>query len=238
MRMCSLTIVRYPAWAVPFAIFSMALFRLPLWLNRRISFWKLMGCGRNGTFDIRPDWRQWALMAVHREPVDAGQWTEGFYGKFIPGFWRFFRAEIYSILLTPIEGHGTWDGGDPFGSLAARAEYEGPVAVLTRATIRLSKLGFFWKHVAPVASQMASAKGFITSVGIGEVPWVKQATFSVWASKEDMKQFAYGMKEHQEVIRLTRKQQWYSEDMFVRFRVAGTSGTLRGTDPIRGKLYL
>jgi hypothetical protein len=80
---------------------------------------------------------------------------------------------------------------------------------------------------------MAGAPGFITSVGIGEIPWVKQATFSVWQSKEQMQQFAYGRKEHSDVIKTTRRDKWYSEDMFVRFSIVSTQGTLRGVDPIQ-----
>ena len=84
-----------------------------------------------------------------------------------------------------------------------------------------------------VASQMNSAPGFITSVGIGEVPWIKQATFSIWESKEQMKQFAYKMQEHAEVIRKTRKENWYSEDMFVRFKILASYGSLQGHDPLK-----
>jgi len=94
---------------------------------------------------------------------------------------------------------------------------------------------YFWNHVAPVASQVKAAKGFIFSVGIGEVPWVKQATFSVWESLDDMKAFAYGLKEHSEVIRKTRKEDWYSEDMFVRFLIIDAFGSLRGVNPLISK---
>jgi hypothetical protein len=80
---------------------------------------------------------------------------------------------------------------------------------------------------------MQTAEGFITSVGIGEIPWIKQATFSVWQSKESMKAFAYGMKEHAEVIKKTRQQQWYSEDMFVRFIITGSVGSIRGQNPLK-----
>ncbi len=65
---------------------------------------------------------------------------------------------------------------------------------------------------------MASAPGFQTSFGIGEVPWIKQATFSIWSSKADMKAFAYQMHEHATVIAKTRKEKWYSEDLFMRFK--------------------
>ena len=108
---------------------------------------------------------------------------------------------------------------------------------MTRATIRISRLGYFggtW----PGGSTDVGAPGFITSFGMGEVPWIKQATFSIWRSKQDMKNFAYGMKEHQEVIRLTRQQQWYSEDMFVRFQITDCIGSLNGREPVPENLYL
>ncbi len=140
------------------------------------------------------------------------------------------------MLLKPIEGHGTWDGKEAFGLLAKQTEHEGLTAVLTRATIRLSKLKNFWKNVDSVAMQMTGAKGFITSFGIGEVPWIKQATFSIWQSKADMKYFAYKMQEHAEVIRKTRKENWYSEDMFVRFIPIASTGSINGTNPLKGIL--
>ena len=110
------------------------------------------------------------------------------------------------------------------------------IGILTRATIRISKLNSFWKNVDSVANQMGSADGFITSLGIGEVPFIKQATFSIWESKMHMKQFAYQMQEHTEVIRKTRKEDWYSEDMFVRFKILDSAGTNRGISPLERKL--
>lgn len=169
-----------------------------------------MGCGKNGTFDKHPDWNQWALLMVGEE---------AFVGNipFINGWFRLFKATITQHLLQPIEGHGTWDGKEVFGKLPKQTDYEGQIAVLTRATIRLNKLKSFWSNVGSVAAQMAGADGLIGSIGIGEVPFIKQATFSVWESKAQMKNFAYKMHQHAEVIRKTKKEDWYSEEMFVRF---------------------
>ena len=51
-----------------------------------------------------------------------------------------------------------------------------------------------------------------------------------------MKQFAYQMHRHKEIVQKTRKENWYSEDMFVRFRPLKTIGTIKGIDPLEGKL--
>jgi len=237
----TLTILRYRKRFIPFALLSMALFRLPLWLNKKISFYKLLGCGKNGTFDKHPDWQQWGVLAVGSSELvvgskesaagDSKSLYKRLYGSFIGNWISLFGCEAWTIFLEPIEGHGTWDGKKPFGELPFQTEYDGKIAVLTRATIRLSRLKNFWANVNSVASQMANAEGFISSLGIGEMPRIKQATFSIWENKTTMKAFAYQMREHQEVIRKTREEKWYSEDMFVRFRIIKTVGSIRGIDP-------
>jgi hypothetical protein len=221
----------------------MALQRIPLSFNKQVSFYKLMGCGKNGTFDKLPDFYQWGIFTVHRsgftvEPADlvSNLLLKKLYGSFISNWLRLFKCEIYSVLLEPIEGHGFWDGKEVFGILPNNSIHEGRIAILTRATIRLNRLNQFWKHVAPVSLKMKSSKGFITSFGIGEIPWIKQATFSVWESKDDMLTFAYGMKEHTEVVKKTREEQWYSEEMFVRFKILGSKGSIRGIDPLKRNL--
>ncbi|MCW3110044.1 MAG: spheroidene monooxygenase, partial [Segetibacter sp.] len=140
------------------------------------------------------------------------------------------------LVLQPIEGHGTWDSREAFGSLPRNSTYDGMIAVLTRATIRIHRLQNFWKHVDGVARHMRSSVGFITSLSIGDVPWIKQATFSIWENKESMKAFSYKMREHTEVIRKTREEKWYSEDMFVRFKIIASIGTINNINPLQGKL--
>ena len=238
----TLTILRYRRRFIPFALLSMMLFRLPLWLNKRVSFYKLLGSGRNGTFDKRPDWQQWGILAVGSTKLVVGS-TESvnmmgknlykhLYGSFIGGWIKLFRCEVWTIFLEPIEGHGLWDGKKVFGELPPQSEYDGKIAILTRATIRLSRLKNFWANVNSVADQMANAKGLISSLGIGEMPWIKQATFSIWENKAAMKAFAYQMREHQEVIRKTRAEKWYREDMFVRFKILQVVGTIRRSQMI------
>jgi hypothetical protein len=227
----SLIIIRYRKRYIPFALLAMAIFRFPLWFNKNISFWKLLGSGRNGTFDKTPDWQQWGILAVHQTPPATLP-----FGKFIDKWLHLFKCETLTYTLNPIEGHGKWDGKKAFGEFPVKSDYEGMVAVLTRATIRISKLKQFWNHVAPVADLMRTSESFITSYGVGEMPWLKQATFSIWKDKEGMKNFAYKMQAHAEVIRKTRQEKWYSEDMFVRFEILSCTGTINGINPLKGML--
>lgn len=182
-----------------------------------------MGSGRNGTFDIMPDFNQWAIMvffdADKHPEKNITHLSKLLLGKFILGWWKVFRAETKFFLLEPYAGHGTWDGQQFINPKEKNPDPEGKIAVLTRATIRLSRLKQFWKAVPKTADQLEANKGFIYSIGIGEIPFIKQATFSVWESIDDMKAFAYKKMAHQDVIRRTRKESWYSEEMFLRFKI-------------------
>ena len=236
----TLTIIRYPKRYTYFALLAMAVHRLPFSLNKNLSFYKLMGSGKNGTFDKHPDWQQWAVLAVHKKPVSLQEPGEpghiaSLYGAFIHNWFTRFKCETYTMLLEPIEGHGYWDKTEPFGKLPKHSPHEGVIGVMTRATIRMSKMRAFWNNVPAVAGKMNNTKGLYTSFGIGEIPFLKQATFSVWESKEAMKDFAYRMKEHNDVIQKTRKENWYSEELFVRFKLLLTIGTIHGHDPLEGK---
>ncbi|HRD42629.1 MAG TPA: DUF3291 domain-containing protein, partial [Ferruginibacter sp.] len=125
------------------------------------------------------------------------------------------------------------DGNTLFETFEPPVDENKPIAILTRATLRLSRLKEFWQNVPPVSAKLQQAKGLILSVGIGEIPLVKQATFSVWQSLDDMKAFAYSQKEHAEVIQKTRQRNWYSEELFSRFKITGCTGTLNGKNPLR-----
>lgn len=210
----------------------MGVHRLFMWLQKGCSFYKLMGSGKNGTFDTKPDWQQWALLAV----LDDRDSFDHFYQSSpVAKWWAFFGVERWTILLSPLQSHGKWDGKEPFGNANSDIP-TGPVTVLTRATIRFNKLKYFWANVDSVADLMSSAPGFIASFGIGEAPLYRQATFSVWESIDDVKAFAYRSREHAEVIRKTRDQNWYKEELFARFTPITAFGTLRGVDPLNEKL--
>ncbi len=240
----TLTIIRYRKRYIFFAFLAMVFFRLPLSFNKRSRFWKLMGSGKNGSFDKKPDLQQWAILSVSNlrfKQVQIKNYKgelllQKLYGHFISRWLSLFNCETITYLLESIEGHGLWDGKKVFGDLPRQSDYDGKIAILTRATVRLSKLKEFWKYVDGTAAKMAEADGFITSYGIGEIPWLKQATFSIWQNKTAMKNFAYQTKEHQEVIQKTRRENWYSEDMFVRFRITACIGTLKGVNPLSGML--
>jgi hypothetical protein len=224
---CSFIIVKYPkglGWA---GLLSMFFFRFSLWFRADLRFWKLMGCGKSRSFDFHPDFRRWAVLLVPSKDESPKA------GRFLTGWWRFFRASVWQVQLVPVSSHGKWDGDTLFDSTRPVQEIQqGPMIVLTRATIRLSQSVAFWRAVPAVSEKLMNTQGLIFSIGVGEIPWLKQATFSIWESETAMQAFAYGQREHTRVIGRTRKEKWYSEEMFVRFYLADPAEGLKNMEHI------
>lgn len=194
-----------------------------------LRFAKLLGSGAGG-FGALPNLRRYGLMAVWDNDAAA----TAFFTQH--PLWQAYQtraAETWTAHLEPLKAHGLWDGAAPFDYPAdAMASAGGPVAVLTRASIRWWKTPRFWRYVAPTSAALAGAPGVVLAIGLGELPVVRQATFSVWRSAAIMQQYAYHDARHREAIRLTRQENWYAEEMFARFQVLASAGTVDGRDPL------
>ncbi|MEU6744113.1 hypothetical protein [Streptosporangium sandarakinum] len=78
------------------------------------------------------------------------------------------------------DGTGRADAGRPGPGVSTPGPGSGPVAVLTRAAIRPSRLVAFYRSVPRVDRLLAEQEGCLASVGVGEWPLARQATFSLW----------------------------------------------------------
>ncbi len=144
--------------------------------------------------------------------------------------------ECWNLWLAPYDARGAWGGGNPFLPLAPRAG-SGPVAVLTRAAIRLQPSAQLLECRAVHHAQASiGARGLLASVGPGETPFVRPATFSLWRSEADLVAYAYGDAQHEEVIRRRAAEGWYSEELFARFTPLRSEGTWKGTRSAGGLL--
>ncbi|GGF07389.1 spheroidene monooxygenase [Hymenobacter cavernae] len=190
-----------------------------------LGFFKLLGSGADNGFGFLPNLHRYGLMAVW----ESREAAEEFFT--MHPLWQEYQrrsAEIWTAELAPLKSHGLWDGANPFDYQLENLGLDGPVAVLTRASIRLRKTPRFWKYVAPTSAAVAHAPGVLASIGLGELPIVRQATFSIWESAQAMQQYAYRGELHREVIQRTRQEGWYSEELFARFRVLRSAGTWDG----------
>ena len=141
-------------------------------------------------------------------------------------------SESWTIWLKPLQAHGLWDGINPFENAAVTLKTDGPIAALTRATVRVKSLPSFWKHVPQTSQALKEADGLLCSIGLGELPFIRQATFSVWENAEVLKNYAYKNAMHKEVIKRTREENWYKEELFARFVPVKSEGLWNGRNPV------
>jgi hypothetical protein len=197
--------------------------RLPKVLQemKNLSFVKMLGSGGRGGFSIFPNFSLYGLLCVWKNNEACEQFFE-----LSDIFFKFKeKAQKHQTLfLETLNAHGKWDGTEPFLPQKAKHYHQGKIAVITRATIKWNKIWHFWRMVRPASKNIQARQGLIFSVGIGELPLIQQATFSIWENLEAMNHYAYKSPEHKKVIQLTKKIGWYSEELFARFAIEKIEG--------------
>lgn len=192
-----------------------------------LRFAKLLGTGDGRTFTVRDaDPLRWGLLATWADAAAA----EAFQQSAVVRAWEQAAVESLRLDLRPVASRGTWSGRTPFGD-PVPARTDGPVAAVTRARLRAAAAPGFWRAVPPVSADLRGRPGLRAAVGIGEAPIGLQGTFSLWESATALKQFARDPA-HAAVVARTEPARWYAEELFARFAVVGSRGTLDGRDPL------
>ncbi|MFB4277669.1 spheroidene monooxygenase [Nonomuraea sp. MTCD27] len=207
-----------------------------------LLFWRLLGTGRGRAMSLGADLHRWALFAVWRREDDLDAFLRA---SPIAARWRAEASESWQVRLDRVASRGAWSGRDPFAAMpAGRGGGErpatacpegggGPVAVLTRASIRPGRLVAFYRSVPAVDELLRRQDGCLASIGMGEWPLARQATFSLWRDRQAVRAFAYQGQAHQRVIERVRAHEWYAEELFARFTPYASEGTWDGADPLR-----
>lgn len=182
---------------------------------------KVMGSGFGGGFGLKPSASRQAIFCLFHSEETADR----FLASSLVQAYRQRSDEFLIAKLRAFSSRGTWSSKSI--AVTASAPQSGPVASLTRASIRLSKARRFWQMQPASESSLVLAKGCTLATGVGEAPILRQATFSLWSSQSAMDAYARSGA-HQAAIESAYRESFFSESMFVRFVPILLQGSWRG----------
>lgn len=191
------------------------------------TFHKLMGTGAGAGFSTTPDFSTYTWLAVwkDREAADAA-----IHDSTIMRQYRNHAAEMITFYLEPTRTRGQWSGVEPF-SIDAETTAKGPIVALTRATLAASKAATFWAKVPAISDAVEKEDHQNFMMGMGEVPWLHQVTFSIWTDEDAMQRFSLTSPTHGEAVRLAYTKGWFKEYLFARFNLLDAVGQWSRYDP-------
>ena len=196
--------------------------RFPLRNVAGLQFSKILGSGYNGGFGLKPSASRQGLFCLFGSDAEADGFLER--SALVAGY-RAHASECFTVKLRAFSSRGSWSGAALPVSVATPSA--GPIATLTRASIRPRLALRFWRHAPPSERSLAQAAGCRLAAGVGEAPLLRQATFSVWDSVEAMERYARSGA-HLEAIRASRAGDFFTESMFVRFVPYAAQGRWKG----------
>ncbi|MGF1637601.1 MAG: spheroidene monooxygenase [Cyclobacteriaceae bacterium] len=195
-----------------------------------ISFFKLLGTGGGFGYSSKPDFTTYGLLTVWNSLQKAENFLSS--SRIMQEF-HDRSDEVYSVFMTPTRSRGSWSGVNPFVVADQNIVNDNPLVVLTRATIKPRFIFNFWKRVSGVSRSNEASEGLLFSKGVGELPLVEQATFSIWKSVKEMEAFAHGKNSpHHEAIKAVYANKGFKEELFARFNLLKVSGSWHGHDPV------
>lgn len=224
----TVTVMRFPPGQRLWAFKQMGRARGPLAATPGLQFWRLCGSGGGLGFSARPDLSRYALIATWSSEHVLRDFFER--GELFAAY-RARASEAWTAALLPLSGRGRWGGACPFGPGLSDLPEGLPVVALTRARLRLRGFLQFWARVPAINRRLLASPGLRLALGIGELPWIRPVTFSVWDDAASLERFAWAGSNHQAAARLALSRRWFAEDLFYRFAAVGSAGLLDGRDP-------
>ena len=186
-----------------------------------LAFSKIMGSGSGGGFGLRPSATRQALFCLFTDEASA----DSFLASGIAQSYASRSHEFCTVKLRAYSCKGTW-AGQAIDVTAVTPE-SGPIATLTRASIKPWAALRFWRLQPASEVSLNKAIGCLLSTGVGEAPFFRQATFSLWTSVDAMNAYAR-TGAHLSAIRAANAGHFFSESMFARFVPLRVSGCWRG----------
>ena len=191
-------------------------------------FYKLLASGRGDGFSILPDFSVSCLLQVWESREAAAQF---FARSELLADYTARCSEKWTLYLKCSSVKGKWSGKEPFTEDKTFSTEGMPVAVITRASVKLKSRFSFWRFVPQSHPDIHSLKGLIYMKGLGDIPIAKMVTFSAWDTLEDMIAFAHH-SEHSFAIHKAMQKGWFKEALFARFVVVNSEGSWAGKKTI------
>jgi len=192
-----------------------------------LLFAKVMGSGEDGGFGLRPSSTHQGLIFVFDSLNNAQDCL-------LCAEIRLYREkarECWEGLMLVDSCRGSWSSqswsSDGVLDPITHSAYQGPVASLTRGSIRAAKAVSFWRYAPPAQIDLEKAPGCELAIGLGEAPLLRQCTFTLWRDTKSLIDYAH-QGAHQKAIAAAKKHSFFTESMFVRMQVLQMQGDWKG----------
>lgn len=213
-----------------------------------LRFLRVLGTGRGSGTAPGAQWNRTALFCLFDDDATAERfvdtlrprrglvesWHAKMHGAGGHGSWN--GCEVPRILRAgmPPQPHTTTTSPPTASSSVSPTAPQQPLAVITRAHVRLRSWRTFSEAARLVDRELHQSSGLLGVVGIGEAPVLRLGTFSLWRNADAMSAFGHSAPLHAAVVERTRREAWYGEEMFARFVPYWSTGTWDGRDPLDG----
>ncbi|OUT98560.1 MAG: hypothetical protein CBC01_03120 [Betaproteobacteria bacterium TMED41] len=187
-----------------------------------LNFFKLLGSGKNGGFTLKPGLNHQGLFCCFESEKFAQDFLKN--SNIVKKYKR-AAEEFFSVELKSYSTRGTWSQ-NTINEVTTTPD-AGPIASLTRASIKITKARKFWSLAPDSENSLSSFKGCFLSIGLGEAPILRQATFSIWNNADSLNTYAR-TGAHLKAIKMANQEEFFSESMFVRFKPTNFEGVWQG----------
>ena len=197
-----------------------------------LVFCKMLGSGEGGGFTLKPSLSHQGVFASFTDEDSA----EAFLASPFFDLYRQHSKQFFAVRLATYSARGLWSGVAPL-HVTEEAPSQGPIAALTRGSVRLPAAWRFWNYAPQAQNSLLQAQGCLLAAGLGEAPLLRQATFSIWDSHHAMNAYAR-TGAHGAAIQATQRYGFFSESLFARFIPKRVEGAWNGFNTTGSHLFL
>jgi len=232
-QIVTLTLWRFESLAAKLWVFGqMGLARPGIASMAGLNFFKLVGTGAGAGFSTTPNFARYGLFAAWKDMKSAQYALAA-----TPAVKRLSAraCETVTLYLTPTQSRGHWGGAEPF-HIDSETHATGPIVALTRATLKAKHIARFWSLVPAISSTVENEDQQHFMLGLGEIPYRNQITFSIWGNEADMVRFSRSSPAHGEAVRRAYQEGWFAESLFARFNLLQVDGSWKELRPVQSLL--